>query len=336
MNRTLCIAIGGALGVQGVILVIALSVGVFSSAPEPAIKLQPAHGSPSQQRQQQQQMRQQMAQLERATMAAQSALTARMIDTLQPQPPRPTLHPASAMAQLSAALPVGQLFTDQTALTDALPAASMLPPAESVSFMGEQLNATRLVIAIDLSASVRSKLSRAGTDMQTVKLEALQLIDQLGPNHLFGLILFTRNRIQFADELLPATTGIRSRAKDWINKEFRTDGTSASHWIRGSPNGIQAVLSAAFATDPRLDEILILSDGDFYRTPAGGGGQRVHPQELRSHTASLQQQQTGSVRLRLILVHPPPQLLPQLRQWARENDSPAPRVLGHASATDHN
>jgi hypothetical protein len=154
--------------------------------------------------------------------------------------------------------------------------------------------------------------------MNQLREEVHRFVDQLGPNHLFGIIQFTRKWDRFREELLPATEAVRADAREWINSSFRTTGTSGRGWTGGQPNGIEAVLQAAFTMDPQIDEIFIVSDADFQRTPPGGGGQDVPWSELRDLTKRLQQQSIGQARLRLLCFYPPEEGLADLRAWTRE------------------
>lgn len=309
------------------VLIVALAVGVMRPEPQVEPVLKPVPRSAGEERAQRAKSQAKVAQLDRQLSAVKAALKQNLLDSLHPSPRPEPLNATAAMSALGAALPLENAFAGADEGLWAADAGADLPPPPPVQFLGESLVANRIVLAIDVSASVRTKLGRAGLSMEEVRSEVAALIDQLGPDHLFGLILFTRNSLCFREELLPATRLIKEQALEWLNREFRTDGTSARHWQSGVPNGIEAVLASAFAMDPRLNEIFILSDGDFYRTPPGGGGQKVPLPQLRERTAALQRNNAGKARLRLMAFYPPEHNLPQLREWTRENANGTLRIV---------
>ena len=79
--------------------------------------------------------------------------------------------------------------------------------------------------------------------------------------------------------------------------------------------------------DPQIDEIFIVSDADFQRTPPGGGGQNVPWGQLRELTKILQQESIGETRLRILCFYPPEDALPDLKAWVRENGEGTVRVV---------
>jgi hypothetical protein len=83
----------------------------------------------------------------------------------------------------------------------------------------------------------------------------------------------------------------------------------------------------AFQMDVQVDEIFLLSDGDFQRTPPGGGGQDVPWSQLRELTRQLQQSSIGDTRLRVVAYYPPEDALPDLKAWVRENGPGTARVI---------
>ena len=156
------------------------------------------------------------------------------------------------------------------------------------SFFGLKGRATRIVICFDVSQSVKTKVERSGMTMEAVKAETKRLVEQLNANTLFGFIQFSRQYDVFRDYLVAATRANKEAALDWLESEFRTDGSSAPWWTRDTPNGIQAVVKAAFRLDPTPDAVIILSDGSFQRTPERGGFENVPWEELADDLAGFQ------------------------------------------------
>jgi hypothetical protein len=320
--------VGGlALGLQGGILGLAVLIGVLEVQPPQEARLKVPPGSPTRQREQQQTLEKQLARLNRLQKQGMDRLMEPVLDAARPEIPASRPDLAQSMQAMGAMLPVGTFFqNDLAGLTEGIE-ADILPPPDPVSFLGETLNAKRIVLLLDVSASVKSKMERAGVSMEKLRQEVHQFVDQLGPNHLFGIIQFTRNWDTFEMELLPATTAVKERAREWINSSFRTTGTSGRGWTRGSPNGIEGVLSAAFAMDAELDEIFLVSDCDFQRTPPGGGGQDVPWPQLRELTRTLQEESIHDTRLRVLCFYPPEDALPLIRAWVRENGPGTLRVF---------
>ncbi len=320
--------IGGlALALQGAILGMALLIGVLDPQPPKEARLKLPAGSVTAQRERQQALDNQLAQLNRLQNEGMARLMEPLLDAARPELAIPRPDPVQAFQAMGAMLPAASFFPGAAAaLTDGLD-TDRLPLPEPVSFLGETLNARRIVLLLDVSGSVKTKMERAGLSMEQLRAEVHRFVDQLGPNHLFGIIQFTRNWQAFRPELVPATEAMRKEARAWIGRSFRTTGTSGPGWSTASPNGIQAVLAAAFAMDPQIDEIFIVSDGDFYRTPPGGGGQSVPWPELRAHTRRLQEQSVGQTRLRLLCFHPPANARADLAAWARENGDGSLRVV---------
>lgn len=316
-----------ALALQAALLGLALMIGVMTPERPSEARIRIPEGSQTRQRELRQQVEQDLARLNRMQEASLQQLMQPVLEASRPdlavdQPPLE--HAIQAMGSM---LPLEGAFAGATGLVDST-AADALPPPEPVAFLGETLRARRIVLLLDVSASVKSKMERAGLSMEALRSEVLTFIDQLGPNHLFGIIQFTRNWLAFREELVPATGSIRDEARSWMQQSFRTTGTSGRNWTRGSPNGIEGVLAAAFAMDPEIDEIFLLGDGDFQRTPPGGGGQDVPWAELRALTQTFQAASIGETRLRVLCFHPPEDALPDLRAWARENGEGTVRIHG--------
>lgn len=308
-----------AVGFQGLILLLAYSIGVLDPLPPREAELKLSTGSPSERRRVQRETEKQMARMERLQGNAHAAVMEAMLDSARPDLniPRPALEPS--VQAMGAMLPAGALFNDHAmAMAQGMEGES-LPPPDPVEFLGESVSARRIVLLLDVSGSVKTKMERAGISMSRLKEEVNRFVEQLGPNHLFGIIQFTRKWQPFRPELVPATEAVRAETREWIQHSFRTTGTSGRNWEGGYPNGIEAVLAAAFRMDPQIDELVILSDGDFQRTPPGGGGQDVPWAELRELSRRLQEESIGECRFRILAFYPPEESLSDLRSWVQEN-----------------
>lgn len=318
---------GVALLCQAAVIGLAVFIGIMEPPAPREAKLKLPAGSKSKFKEQQQQVSDRIAKLERINKAQLGKLMDPLMQSMELDIPVSQPDLIQSFQAMGAMLPMESCFANQmSAFTDGIEADDLLPP-EPVSFLGESLQAKRIVLLLDVSASVKTKIERAGLSMEKLKQEVYAFVDQLGPNHLFGIIQFTRNWNCFEAELLPATEKVRNRARDWINRSFRTTGTSGRNWTRGNPNGLEGVLTAAFGMSPEIDDIFIVSDGDFQRTPPGGGGQDVPWADLRKLTKALQDQSMTDTRLRFLCFYPPEDALPDLRAWIRENGGGSLRIF---------
>jgi len=308
-----------AIGFQAAILGLALLIGVLDPKPPQEAKLKLPPGSPTQQRERQNQLNNQLAQLNRLQKDSLQKLMDPILESTRPDISVPQPDVMTSFKAMGAMLPVSNMFQGSMDAFTSGAEVDSLPPPDPVSFLGENLSAKRIVLLLDVSSSVKSKMERAGVSMDQLRKEVIQFIEQLGPNHLFGIIQFTRNWQAFKEDLLPGTQMVKDEALSWLNSQFRTTGTSGRNWTRGSPNGIEGVLAAAFEMDPQIDEVFLVCDGDFQRTPSGGGGQDVPWAELRKLTRELQDESIGETRLRILCFYPPEEAIPDLRAWVREN-----------------
>lgn len=163
----------------------------------------------------------------------------------------------------------------QSGLMGALGALSS--QASSVSFLGITEEASRFVIIVDTSVTVVNAVTAAGSSMGAIRDEAIRMIESLNANTLFGFIQHSRNYDPFQNNLVPATVANKERALEWLQREFRTDG-SGSGWRSGPPvngdmNGILTILDFAFDMQP--DVIFLISDGGYFASQVDGGQRPV-------------------------------------------------------------
>lgn len=183
----------------------------------------------------------------------------------------------------------------------------------SFSFLGVNEAAERVVIAFDISLSVVNDMRSVGQSIERVRDETDRLISELSALVEFGLVQFARNHCWFREELLPATAGVREQARQWLRREFRTDGRAGPDWRRGQPyNGIQAVLAEVFAYQPEV--VFIVSNGRFFRSP---GNEQVPWDELAADLRRLQRQLPTPARIHFIGYGVRDDVRPHLREWLR-------------------
>jgi hypothetical protein len=174
----------------------------------------------------------------------------------------------------------------------------LVSESSKVSFFGIEDQATRIVIAFDISQSVVTKAKKSGISMRQLQQETGKLIESLNANTLFGIIQFSRSYDFFENYLITGTKANKAAGIVWLEKEFRTDGISPRNWIRSPVNGIQSVLEAAFAWQP--DVVFIISDGDFQRSKDNGGSQNVPWDELSRDIHRLQESARKEARIHFV------------------------------------
>lgn len=153
----------------------------------------------------------------------------------------------------------------QSGLMGALGALSS--QASSVSFLGITEEASRFVVMIDVSGSVVRSAAAAEVDFDTIRIEAVKLLESLNANTLFGIVLHGRQYVTYSEYLIPATIDNKDAAVSWLNQKFsRADdsGVSLSGANLGDngTNGIVAILDAVFDMQP--DAIFMVSDGNYF------------------------------------------------------------------------
>lgn len=138
---------------------------------------------------------------------------------------------------------------------------------DGMNFFGLQSKGRSVLIIFDISQSVLNKAQQAGISIDTIREETLKLIDQLSINTTFTLFQFSRIYQPFSETLVAPTDQNKEKAKNWLNNEFRTNG-SLPRSVRGAvvpaagqDNGVIFVLRAAFELQP--DVIFFISDGSF-------------------------------------------------------------------------
>jgi hypothetical protein len=189
-----------------------------------------------------------------------------------------------------------------------------------VSFLGISDNASRVIIAFDISLSVLNNMSKAGMDIQEIKDETKKLIDGLNINCRFNLVQFARNYDSFASEAVPASDANKQAAKEWLDREFRTDGKSGSGWA-GSGRGIQAVMSGIFTMQPEC--VYVLSDGSFQRSGGGPSGENVPWDELEKDVETLQASLPTKAKIHMIVFGVRDDDWSEVRKFSGRNDGKA-------------
>lgn len=170
----------------------------------------------------------------------------------------------------------------------------------SLSFLGIQTTAKRVLILYDIAQSVVGAAARAGYPMDKIREETKKLLGGVGVNTRFGMGQFARNYAFFETELLPASDPNREKAVAWLDQWFATEGTmprGTPNMVTGSPGFIE-VLRASFRMQP--DVIFVISDAQFERGAAADGGARIPWPELADAVRELQKTVPEPVKIHFI------------------------------------
>lgn len=177
-----------------------------------------------------------------------------------------------------------------------------------INFFGIRDTSSSVVIMIDVSTSMFTRTGDAeGSDLvkqgkeqsfQTVRDEAIKLIQGLGPNVSFGIIRWASGAHAWKPELVPATEENKQAAIAHIQQEVDMKTARAN---KGRPGGTRHdyALEEAFGLKPEV--IYMLTDGNATAAKPGGGLTPIPPEEIFKITDV--GQKTLSKRARLHVIH---------------------------------
>ncbi len=145
-----------------------------------------------------------------------------------------------------------------------------------MSFFGIQDAGKSVVIVVDTSNSMFLR-SQKGQEhrfkFQTIKDQTTQLIDKLGINTRFNVVIYEGGSMAFADENLPATDSNKDAARDWVQGLDEDPGSSIGRRHGGGPKlmegggtRLDTAMKQVFKFQPEV--IYIITDGEINR---GGG-----------------------------------------------------------------
>jgi hypothetical protein len=213
-----------------------------------------------------------------------------------------------------------QLVADQVASlsnSEAMGTASGAAAAGSggfggkgLSFLGVESAGQRILMAFDVSSSVKSKAEKSGIPFSKIKQETLELIKNLPITARFGIIQFSRAYKPFSVELVPASQGNRAAANLWIENEWVESGLIPSSGKGvSSPNGFVGVLELAAKMQP--DVVFIISDGSFQSS--------IHPSaipwsEVRQAADAIKDSEGKQAKINIIAFEPKEEDFKELRR----------------------
>ena len=170
-----------------------------------------------------------------------------------------------------------------------LPVPNEGPPVPKMAAAGIRDKSSAVVIMIDVSDSMftrtgdakyPSTLRKHGKEQsfQTVRDEAIKLIESLGPNVNFGIVRWSGGAYSWKPELVPATDENKKGAIEHIQNEVDYKKARAN---KGRPGGTRHdyALEEAFSLKPEV--IYMLTDGNATASNPGGGGlQPIPPEQI--------------------------------------------------------
>lgn len=177
----------------------------------------------------------------------------------------------------------------------------------AINFFGIRDRSTSVVIMIDVSDSMFTrtgdadggKLIRRGHEQnfQTIRDEAIRLVESLGPNIEFGIVRWAGSARTWKPELIAATDENKRAAIEHIQKEV---DMKKARPRKGEPGGTRhdLALKAAFGLKPQV--IYMLTDGNATVAGHGSGMRPIEAEEILKITADSQKELRGSARVHVI------------------------------------
>ncbi|HJT81119.1 MAG TPA: vWA domain-containing protein [Chthoniobacterales bacterium] len=177
----------------------------------------------------------------------------------------------------------------------------------AINFFGIKDKSNSIVIMIDVSDSMftrtgdaeSGKLLKHGKDQnfQTVRDEAIRLVESLAPEIQFGIVRWSGGARTWKPELVPATEENKKAAIEHIQNEVDMKTAKPQKGQAGGTRHDLAI-QAAFGLKPQV--IYMLTDGNATISQPGGGLQPIPPEELYKAAAEGQKNLRTSAKLHVI------------------------------------
>jgi hypothetical protein len=177
----------------------------------------------------------------------------------------------------------------------------------AINFFGIRDRSSSVVIMIDVSDSMftrtgdaeAGKLTKRGREQnfQTVREEAIRLVQSLGPNVQFGIVRWAGSARSWKPELIPATDENKQAAIDHIQKEV---DMKTARPKKGEAGGTRhdLALQAAFSLKPEV--IYMLTDGNATIAEHKEGMRPIPAEEIFDVAATGQKNLRTSARVHVI------------------------------------
>lgn len=158
----------------------------------------------------------------------------------------------------------------------------------TINFFGIKDKSSAVVIMIDVSDSMFNRTGDAEygkgllkhgkeQNFQTVRDEAIKMVESLGPNVSFGIVRWSGGSVSWKPELVPATEENKKAAVEHIQNQVDMKTARPN---RNRPGGTRHdyALEDAFALKP--ETIYMLTDGNATAAQPGGGLSPIPPEDL--------------------------------------------------------
>ena len=180
----------------------------------------------------------------------------------------------------------------------------------AVSFFGVSDTATRVAIVMDVSNTM---FDRQPGKFNAVKEEAAKLVQGLGINTLFNIIIYEGGSVAMFPDMQPATDTNKKKAETWIQSvEGGSDKSGLSYKSAYSKMGTGLYEGGGTRTDTAMKQalsmrpstIFLISDGEMSRSGGGQDDQQkggdIDERELISIIAEAQKPLETPARIHVI------------------------------------
>ena len=123
------------------------------------------------------------------------------------------------------------------------------------AFFGVQDSGRRIVIVVNISASVVRKARNQGVSIDKIHNEVVSLIDSLDSGTLFGIVQFSQGSRRFAHYFAPSITRNKEAATQWVLEELRGNPKVNDESLIGHEGGLKLTV------DMEPDLIFLVTDG---------------------------------------------------------------------------
>jgi hypothetical protein len=177
----------------------------------------------------------------------------------------------------------------------------------AINFFGIRDKSSSIVIMIDVSDSMFTrtgdadgrKLTRQGKEQnfQTVRDEAISLVNSLGPNVQFGIVRWAGSAHSWKAELIPATEENKQAAIAHIQNDI---DMKTARPKKGEAGGTRHDLALQRAFNLQPEVIYMLTDGNATIAQHKGGLKPIPPEELFNVAEAGQKSLRRRARLHVI------------------------------------
>jgi hypothetical protein len=177
----------------------------------------------------------------------------------------------------------------------------------AINFFGIRDRSSSVVIMIDVSDSMftrtgdaeAGKLAKHGKEQnfQTIREEAIRLVQSLGPNIQFGIVRWAGGARSWKPELIPATDENKRAAIEHIQSEVDMKTARAK---KGEAGGTRHDLALRTAFDLKPEVIYMLTDGNATIAEHKGGMRPIPADEIFQVAAAGQKNLGRPARVHVI------------------------------------